>query len=386
MVQVALTGLNGYGKTLLPALLKENEGYRLTAVVSGRPEKSSYYQQLVERGVRFYRDLETCMQQESIQFVVITTPMHIHEKEVRCALKHKASVYCEKPLAASWEQCTGLAELAKEQKVNVAVGFQWSYSDAITKVKRDLLEKKYGEIVYAKAMTVWKRERNYYATSDWKGRKMLEDGTPVLENVVSNATAHFLHNLLFLLGKEPNLAAAPVELQAECYRGHKIETFDTVCMKIKTEECKDIYYTATTLAGEEYTPEFCIQCEHARIVYPAGENREVEVQLEDGSCISYGSPEEKRFEHVARVIEEEIQGQGHVCDCNTALPFEKIVTTLGEADCVHQIPGQFLIENENSVTLQGIDLFMRQCYEERKLFSEMNSHDEWIKEPEVYLC
>ena len=142
MMNVILTGLNGYGAHFINYLLEDDDNeYRLVGVVSRRPEKSVYYEVLKEKNVHFYSNIEACLEQEEVDLAMITTPMHIHYQEVMAALRHGASVLCEKPLTPTVEQALEIKELAKKNGCTVAVGFQWSFSDGILNLKKDLLDR-----------------------------------------------------------------------------------------------------------------------------------------------------------------------------------------------------------------------------------------------------
>lgn len=270
MVKIVLTGLNGYGGHFVEPLLRGDGSYKLIAVVSRNPKKSQYYEYLRVNQVRFYDCLENCLLSERADIVIITTPMHVHFKEVMCALKRGISVYCEKPLASDSEQCRQIAEMAKRKGCQAAVGYQWSHSKAVTDLKKDLLDGRYGKLQKIKAMAVWNRPKSYYGESDWKGRYFGKDGESIQESVISNGTSHFLHNLLFLSGNELKKAAVPVHIYGEAYRAHAIETFDTACIRMETESGCELFYMATLSAKENHAPEFMAECEKAIISYPSG--------------------------------------------------------------------------------------------------------------------
>ena len=76
MARIILTGLNGYGGNLVKELLQDTNN-ELVAVVSGAPERSEYYLQLMNRGTCFYQTIESCLAKECPDMAIICTPMHI---------------------------------------------------------------------------------------------------------------------------------------------------------------------------------------------------------------------------------------------------------------------------------------------------------------------
>lgn len=363
MKRIVLTGLNGYGGNFIEPLLESDGSYKLTAVVSRSPEKSLYYERLKEYGVKFYSSLEACLEKETLDMAILTTPMHIHYKEVMCALQHKLSVYCEKPLACTLEQCKQIEQYAKEQGCIVAVGYQWSHSKAITMLKKQLLSNQYGKLLRIKTLVLWNRPKSYYENSDWKGCRNGADGMPIWESVMSNGAAHFLHNILFLAGEELEKAAYPVEITGNCYRAHQIETFDTACIKMKTESGCELLYLATLVAEQTSTPEFVVECEKAKIYYPAGEKKEIAVEYEDGKTIYLGSPDEERFTHFRKVVKASTENTTVNCTAETTLPIASVIDYVMNHIDTKPFAKEAIVENGDTVRVIGLEERMRKCYE-----------------------
>jgi hypothetical protein len=63
----------------------------------------------------------------------------------------------------------------------------------------------------------------YYQRSFWSGRIKDDNGNWILDSVASNATAHYIHNMFYVLGNEVDKSAVPVEVAAELYRANNIE-------------------------------------------------------------------------------------------------------------------------------------------------------------------
>lgn len=371
MVKIVLTGLNGYGGHFIVPLLESDGTYQLSAVVSTNPKKSPYYEKLKEEKVRFYNSLEDCLQEEKLDMALITTPVQVHFREVMCALEHGLNVYCEKPLAPKAEHCRQVQECAAKRGLYAAVGFQWSHSKAVTDLKNDILTGKYGKLKKIKTMALWNRPKSYYTESNWKGRYWGKDKESIWESVISNAAVHFLHNLLFLAGGEMAESATPVHISGEAYRAHKIETFDTACMKMKTEEDCQLFYLATLSAKQNHAPEFTVECENARIFYPVGDEKEImAVKKESGERIFYGSPDAGRFEHFKKVIRAMEGNEPLTCDAGTVLPVAGVIDQMMENVEVHSFPEEAVRENGDMLWVEGLEEFMKKCYEEEKMFAE----------------
>jgi hypothetical protein len=89
----------------------------------------------------------------------------------------------------------------------------------------------------------------------------------VLDSVVSNATAHFLHNMLFLLGPNFGESAFPASLTAELYRANTIENYDTAALRLQTACGTEVMFYATHATLEKVEPVFFFEFEKAVVNY-----------------------------------------------------------------------------------------------------------------------
>lgn len=371
MKNIILTGLNGYGGHFIKYLLEEDtQEYRLVGVVSRRPEKSEYYAELQEKQVHFYRTIEECLEQEEVDLAIITTPMHIHYREVMAALNHSVSVFCEKPLTSTVEQALEIKKLAEEKKCTVAVGFQWSYSDGIRGLKKDLLEGRFGKLIKIKTLVNWNRPKSYFEESDWKGKYYSKEGECIFESLLSNAASHFIHNLLFLSGDDLYTSANVEGITGECYRAYPIETFDTTCLRIKTTKGCELLYYATIVSDHVAPPKFEVICEKAKINYPVGEEEQIVAILEDGREITYSSPNKNRFEHFKEVIKCMEEDKRVPCDVDTVMPEITVVNEVMKRVEVVDFPKEMIMEDEEMICVKDLSQKIENCYCKERLLSE----------------
>lgn len=363
MVNIVLTGLNGYGAHFIPELLEENGEYRLAAVVSRDAKKSSYYEELIHNGVNCYNTLEEALRETKIDLAIITTPMHIHHREVMQALKAGAHVYCEKPLAPTIDECLEILEAAKAAGRIVAVGFQWSFSKGILAFKKDIFSGRFGKINRVKTLVNWNRPKSYFEGSSWKGKMRLEDGTYVLESVMSNGAAHFLHNLFFLCGKTLETSAFPSSIEGEGYHAHSVEGYDTVMVRMKTEDMEELLYYATIVAERQEPARFTVEFEHGKATYPEGEKKKICVVTDSGERMEYDCPEENRFSHFKSVVEAIKKEKGVPCDVTTVLPEVIAVNAMAQLIRPQQFPEEMVAEDKTNIYVHHMDEILNDCYE-----------------------
>jgi predicted dehydrogenase len=386
MLRVVVTGLNGYGKNFVQVLIEKGEqkGYKLVGVISQSPDKSKLYPELLQNQINIYKNLEEALSAEQVEVVIVATPTHIHGKEVKTALQYGAHVFCEKPLTPTIDEALQIKQIAKEKGLKVAVGYQWSYAEPIQNLKKDLLAHKYGRIQKVKALVNWNRPKSYFMSSDWKGKNKDQQGNALLDCVLSNNTAHYLHNLFFLLGEEMGASDTPVELVAEGYKGNPlVQSYDTACIKIKTQRGFELLYLATIVAKEEECPRFVIECEEATITYNiAPENRagkseneptyeeSIIVTQKNGHHFSYGAPNEGRFEDIFAAMDAIKEGKDPVCSIETTLPHLIVVNAMKDFAPVTSFPEALVREEGDLAYVEGIEEILRACFNEDTLPSE----------------
>ncbi len=365
MAKVVVTGLNGYGGNFVKELLAESQN-ELIAVISGSPQKSAYYEELTKRGIPAYPTIESCLEKEKPDMAIICTPAHIHFREVMACLNHGVHVYCEKPLTAVLEDTLTIKKLAKEKNLTVAVGFQWSYSAGVQALKQDILNGKYGKITKIKTLANFIRPSSYFGNSGWKGRNVLDDGSVIFDNVISNVTAHYVHNMLFLAGAEMNKALDVSEqtvYELECYRAHNIETFDTVVMKIKKDDLQIELY-GTLVSEKSFPVEFMLEGEKGKIVYPYDAEKHMAGLMQDGTVTIYGNPDEGRFIHYQEVAAAIELGAIQPCDAETIEPFQRVVEYVREHLEVKTFAPEDIVADGEHIYVKGLCQKLEKAYKE----------------------
>lgn len=104
-----------------------------------------------------FRDLQTAAdaaavtQATDIDAVVIATPVQTHFALVQQALEAGKDVLCEKPLAATVDECRTLCELAATKRRILMVGHVFLYNPSVQHLKVDLDRGELGRIYYMDA-------------------------------------------------------------------------------------------------------------------------------------------------------------------------------------------------------------------------------------------
>ena len=256
----------------------------------------------------------------------------------------------------------------------VAVGYQWSYSQAVQALKRDILSGRFGKPVRLKTIVLWPRGWQYYARSG-AGRVKDPEGRWVLDSVAANAAAHYLHNMLYVLGGELDRSAVPARIQAEVYRANDIENYDTAAFRIWTREGVPLLFLATHAITPEGVrhPEFVYEFEHAQIRYFAefGEGTGcIRAVLSDGSEINYGNPSDDGMAKFRSIVGAIRNGTDVACGLETAVAHTFCMDAVHRAlPEVPVFPEDWIVRDaEQRITfVKGLAGMGNRCYDEWRL-------------------
>ncbi len=309
-VSVVLVGISGMGFHYLTSLLEEFPGDAalLRAAVDPYPQRSELYSELKKRGIPVFDSLNEFSERGiSSELTVISSPIHYHVPQSCQALRAGSHVLCEKPVGATVQEAELLTRTRDEAGRWVMIGYQWSYSDAIQSLKKDVMKGSLGRPVRLKTLCLWPRDEAYYRRSDWAGKKKDERGSWILDSPANNAMAHYLHNLFYVLGEKVDRSARPAEVTAELYRAYDIENYDSVACRIFTEPGTELLFYASHAVSRDLGPVFDFEFEEATVTY--GETSDdIVARTISGKEKHYGSPQaghplQKLFTAVASIRE-----------------------------------------------------------------------------------
>ena len=378
LVTVAVVGMGGYGRHYVNAILNQSDEYGMECVgmVSTHPERYEDAEEFKSRNIHIYRSMEELYEHQSPQLVFISSPIHFHCRQICYALEHGSHVLCEKPTAATESDARMIIETAKKANRFVAIGYQRCYSRAVLKAKEDILAGRYGKPVVFKCLALWRRALTYFGRG-WTGKiKVGEDY--VNDSIANNACAHHLHHLLFMAGEELNQSAFPASMEAECYRVNDIENFDTITLKMTTDNGVRLYFGGTHCAKEAHNPYVVCEFERGKIVFDENkEERLVIGYLDSGEVIEYGSTTEDNFRKIPCAVEA-VRGEDTIyCDAKTALPHSMIIQYIQDNVPIQDWQDRAKLFNVASEEeprymkyIEGLGEAMRECFDEEKMLSE----------------
>jgi len=376
-VSVALVGICGYGAFYVRRVLDaKDRNLRVVAAIARRPQRCELLPKLKGLGAQIYIDLEQFYKEETADLVVISSPIQLHAPFTCTALSNGSNVLCEKPVAATIQDTARMAEAEKAAAGRfVAIGYQWSFSDAIQALKHDVLKGDMGRPVQLKTLVSWPRNKTYYQRNAWAGAVKASEGSWVLDSPANNATAHYLHNMFYILGKTRETSAFPIEVRGERYRANPIENFDTAALRCRTADGTEILFYTSHAVPSIIGPVIRYEFEEASVFYEADSSRAFIARFRDGHTRSYGDPNATAHNKLWQSVEAVRTGAPVACGVETATAHVLCINGLQESSPeVVGVPADMVNEEGDAEKqlrwIAGLQAAFVQCYDQGLLPAE----------------
>lgn len=376
-VTVALVGIAGYGIHYVNTILDEGEdkNIKCVAAVARRPERCERLEELKALGPEFYHDLDEFYARSAADLVIISSPIQLHCPFTCQALDHGSNVLCEKPVSATIQEAEEM--LAKERSCEqfVSIGYQWGFANAVHALKKDIMAGALGAPRRMKCIVSWPRNARYYARNDWAGALKRDDGSWILDSPANNATAHYLFNMLYVLGETRETAAQPVEVQAELYRANPIQNFDTCALRCRTDHDVEVLFFTSHAVPSAFGPLFSYEFEEATVLFESGVNNRIMARFPDGTTRDYGNPNGDQTNKTWQSVQSVRTGEPVTCGIEASMQQTLCLNGAQESmPEIVQIPDELRDvdgEGEEAQTsIRGVQAAFIQCYNEALLPSE----------------
>lgn len=375
-VKILAVGIGGYAQGYLSELLEdENHDFEIVGMVDVAPETSLCYPALTARGVKLYSTMEEFYAADTADLAIIVTPIHFHTSQILCALRHGSNVLCEKPLSGVSSDEELLLRAIEETGKFVMIGYQWSYSRAVLDLKADISVGVYGKPQMLKSLVFWPRPKEYYKRgSGWGGRIHAPDGTVINDSVVSNATAHYLHNMLYVTGGAHGRSSEVADVEATLLRVNAIENFDTAAVKFTMENGAKGLFVVSHSTKETVNPEFEYRFEKGVVSYDSV-GKQIVGTLSDGTVKNYGDPSSdlnrKIYEAIAAVRALDVVT---VCGVQAAAPQVRCVEKIQKCPVYpvkQSAVGERVVDGSHYLYAEGLDALLRRCYQEERILNDL---------------
>lgn len=238
-MRVAIIGCGTISRTHADVI--KHLGAELVAVCDSDKARAENLRDFFGLPCGVYTDYKLMLDTEKPDAVHVCTPHYRHAEMIVYALNRGINVLSEKPVCIDVEQYREIKAAAKQSKAQLGVCFQNRYLSSNEFLKSAADSEKVKNIF---AYVSWSRGKNYYQSTDWRGRKEREGG-----GVLMNQAIHTLDLIIWMAGN-------PVAVSGSVRNHHLkgvIDEEDTAEMIIEFESGATATFYATT-AGAVDTP------------------------------------------------------------------------------------------------------------------------------------
>lgn len=191
-LNIAVIGCGNIGKRHL-AVIDAEERASLVAVCDIDEQKTQELAKLYGN-VPFYNNLDDMLSKESIDLIIVSTPHDTHANITIEALKNGCHVLVEKPMTLSVADGNKMIECAKNNGKKLFVVKQNRYNVPIKLVEEAFKQNRLGKVFMVNCNVFWNRHEDYYAKSNWRGKKNREGGA------LYTQASHFIDLLINWFG------------------------------------------------------------------------------------------------------------------------------------------------------------------------------------------
>lgn len=255
MIRVAIVGTGNISQAHIQAYLTFPERCKIVALVDIMPEKAE------EKKARFgldcdvYDDHLKILGREDIDLVDVCTPPYVHAQISINAMRAGKNVVCEKPMAASLEECDAVLKTAKETGRMFSSIAQNRFRTPVKNLKALLESGLAGEVKHVQVDSFWWRGHCYYDLW-WRGLWSKEGGGCTLNHAV-----HHIDMLGWMMGEPEEVTAV---MSNVAHDNAEIEDLSVAIMRYPHALAQ--VTSSVVHHGEEQ--QLIFQCEKARISVP----------------------------------------------------------------------------------------------------------------------
>jgi len=389
-VRLGVAGLGGFGGCIVDRLTPggpaAGAGLEIAATCEPftSPEVDKRKAEMQAMGGPVVDSFERLLQLD-IDAVWLPLPIDLHRPFTERALAAGKAVMCEKPAAGCVDDLDAMIAARNASGLPVAIGFQHVYDPGNLALKRRILAGAIGRPTHATLHACWPRPESYYTRAAWAGA-LKRNGVWVLDSPASNALAHYINLALFLLGPTDVESADFTAVEAELYRAHDIENYDTISLRLAldggctflallTHACEKTVHPIISIQGERGSLRWDLNTASSTLCV-GGREAETKPVL--------WSPYREGAVRCARLVRRQDDPSRAAATLETARAHLAAVNVASEAATVVQIPasGVRAVDNEQGRlrVATGIEDVFADAAEKRLMLNETGRYP-WTVTP-----
>lgn len=366
MIRVAIVGTGNISQAHIQAYLTFPQRCKIVALVDIMPEKAE------EKKARFgldcdvYDDHLKILDRRDIDLVDVCTPPYVHAQISINAMRAGKNVVCEKPMAASLEECDAVLRTAQETGMMFSSIAQNRFRTPVKNLKALLDSGLAGEVKHVQVDSFWWRGHCYYDLW-WRGLWSKEGGGCTLNHAV-----HHIDMLGWMMGEPEEVTAV---MSNVAHDNAEIEDLSVAIMRYPHALAQ--VTSSVVHHGEEQ--QLIFQCDKARISVPFAvyastsrpngfpiRNEELEKEISDYN----DSLEPCRYEGHTGQIENiltamETGGKPAITGRDGRRTIE-LITAIYKSGATHQTVKLPITADDPCYTAQGLMAQMPHFYEKKE--------------------
>ena len=146
MINAAIVGLGRWGQNLVNSVQAKSTKIRFVAGVLRNPEKARDYAEA--NGIALHSRLEAVLADPRIDAIVLATPHTVHAEQILACVRAMKPVFTEKPFTLTLASAREALRLAAENRVTVAVGYNWRFQPALQQIRAMLSDGRLGKLLH----------------------------------------------------------------------------------------------------------------------------------------------------------------------------------------------------------------------------------------------
>ena len=194
MIRVAIVGTGNIANAHIQAYLQFPERCHIAYLVDIVPEKARRMREKYGLDAEVFDDHQALLPLQDIDLVDVCTPPYVHAQISINCLRSGKNVVCEKPMAASLEECDQMLRARDESGKKLSIIAQNRFRQPISNLKALLDSGLAGPVRCAQVDSFWWRGHCYYDLW-WRGTWEKEGGGCTLNHAV-----HHIDMLLWMMG------------------------------------------------------------------------------------------------------------------------------------------------------------------------------------------
>ncbi len=254
MIKVAIVGTGGISHAHIKAYLQFPERCKIVALVDIIPGKAQKVKEQYGLDAEVFLDHHEILDRE-IDLVDVCTPPFAHAEITINALRSGKNAVCEKPMAASLEECDAMLKARDESGKKLSIIAQNRFRLPVRNLKALLDSGMAGKVRHVTVNSLWFRGHSYYDLW-WRGTWEKEGGGCTLNHAV-----HHIDMLGWMMGMPDRVTSILANT------GHDNAEVEDLSVSVMEYPGALATVTASVVHhGEEQ--ELVFQCEKAKIAAP----------------------------------------------------------------------------------------------------------------------